>query len=216
MRDLTLGESDPQHPRHQPGPHRQTPVRLATGRSISGWTCSASIWAGSPVRQHPRPARRSDKCPRASRRPLDTCARRHRVRSSAGRRDRDRLGDQTHPDRPLHGQTRPGHDRRPNLTTRPRLPRHQSQTRAVLPDVPEGPAGQTDQRYRGLRSEIHPPQTTRAKLRGDFIKRAQEKRRTSPSTGCTSNSMTRPSAPCSARTRSRASMSGWNALIASM
>ena len=53
-----------------------------------------------------------------------------------------------------------------------------------------------------------PPQTTRAKLRGEFIRRAQARGATSPSAGCTSSSMTRPSGPCCARTRSVRPMSG--------
>ena len=61
-----------------------------------------------------------------------------------------------------------------------------------------------------------PPQTTRARLRGEFIRRAQERRRTSPSTGCTSSSTTRRSARSCARTRSAGVDERVEKLIASM
>ena len=61
---------------------------------------------------------------------------------------------------------------------RPRLPRHQPPARAVLPAAaaragrPGSPATSRSSRPRRC-----PPQTTRAKLRGDFIRAAQEHRR---------------------------------------
>ena len=62
-----------------------------------------------------------------------------------------------------------------------------------------------------------PPQTTRARLRGEFIKpRAGQAAATSPSTGCTSSSTTRPSAPCCARTPSAPSTSGSTSSCQSM
>ena len=55
----------------------------------------------------------------------------------------------------------------------------------------------------------HPPETTRARLRGEFIKRAKERKRTTPSTGFISSSTIRPSGPFCARTRSRRTTSVW-------
>jgi FKBP-type peptidyl-prolyl cis-trans isomerase len=50
-------------------------------------------------------------------------------------------------------------------------------------------------------------------LRGEFIRRAQERAATSPSTGCTSSSTTRRSARCCARTRSARTTSGWKGQV---
>ena len=61
---------------------------------------------------------------------------------------------------------------------RPRLPRHLARPRAVLP------AAAARARSSGSASDLEifqaksvPPQTTRARLRGEFIRRAQERRR---------------------------------------
>ncbi len=54
-----------------------------------------------------------------------------------------------------------------------------------------------------------PPQTTRARLRGDFIRRRRSSAATSPSTGSTSSSTTRRSGPCCARTPSGLWTTGW-------
>ncbi len=56
-----------------------------------------------------------------------------------------------------------------------------------------------------------PPQTTRARLRASSSARPRSGGATSPSTGCTSSSTTRPSAPSCARTRSVRTTSGCSA-----
>ena len=93
-------------------------------------------------------------------------------------RDRDRLGDQVPADRALQRQARPGAVVAAGRPARPRLPRHHPRARPVLP----APAARA--RSSGSRSDLEifeaksvPPQTTRAKLRGDFIRAAQEQRR---------------------------------------
>ena len=60
---------------------------------------------------------------------------------------------------------------------RPRLPRRQPQPRSLLPAraARQGRAGHHDLAI--FEAKSVPPQTTRARLRGEFIKRAQEKRR---------------------------------------
>ena len=91
---------------------------------------------------------------------------------------RDRLGDQAPADRALPGQARPRAVQPADRPDRPRLPRHPSAPRPLLPDAER--AGQIER----VTSDIEifeaksvPPQTTRAKLRGEFVRRAQERRR---------------------------------------
>ena len=61
---------------------------------------------------------------------------------------------------------------------RPGLPRHHPQPRAVLPAGAARRGGPGDAATSDVfEAKTLPPQTTRARLRGEFIKRAQERRR---------------------------------------
>ena len=101
-----------------------------------------------------------------------------RHRRPVADRPRDRLGHQVPADRALPGQARPAAVLAPGRPARPRLPRHPPRPRAVLPAA-SGRARSTGSppTWRSSRRKNVPPQTTRARLRGEFIRRAQEKRR---------------------------------------
>jgi len=90
---------------------------------------------------------------------------------------RDRLGDQVPADRALPGQARPAAFFAARRPARPRLPRRAPRPGPVLPAAAERRGGPGDHRPEDLRGQVHPAQTTRAKLRGEFIRRAQDKRR---------------------------------------
>ena len=96
----------------------------------------------------------------------------------SGRRARDRLGDQAAADRALPGPARPGAVAPADRPDGPRLPRPAPQPR------PLRAAGAQEARSTGSATDLEifeaketPPQTTRARLRGEFIRHAQEKRR---------------------------------------
>jgi hypothetical protein len=131
----------------------------------------------------------------------------HRERPAEAR-PRGRLGDQV----PLIEAFRARHDlplgHAAGAAARPAVPRHLPRPQPVLQAAGprDGRADVHRRRHRGR--DRDPPQTTRARLRGEFIKRPRSASATTPSTGCTSSSTTRPSAPCSARTRSRVATSG--------
>ena len=74
-------------------------------------------------------------------------------------------------------QARPAAGPPAGRPARPRLPRHPPRPRALLParEARRGRPG--DQRPAIFEAKSVPPQTTRARLRGEFIRRAQERRR---------------------------------------
>ena len=89
----------------------------------------------------------------------------------------DRLGDQVPADRALPGQARPAAVVAAGRAARPGLPRRAPRPGPVLPaGAPRGGrAGRRDLDI--FEAKSVPPQTTRARLRGEFIRRAQERRR---------------------------------------
>ena len=81
-----------------------------------------------------------------------------------------KLSTATAPARPPAG---PPADR----AARPRLPRHPAQPRALLPPGEAGRRRAGHHRPKVFPAKSIPPQTTRARLRGEFIRKAQERRR---------------------------------------
>ena len=90
---------------------------------------------------------------------------------------RDRLGDQAPADRAVPGQARPAAVLAAGGPARPRVPRHPPQARAVLPAGRQGAGRAGERRHRGVRGHRRAAADHRAKLRGDFVRRAQERRR---------------------------------------
>ena len=138
---------DPGGVLHQ-GARLRRPPRARRGRRQAG---------ARPLGAHP--GRRRDRRPRLGRQPRSTGSIKHRLieRYSA-----------KHDLRAVLAAGRPA---------RPRLPRHLARPRPVLPAAAarRGRAGRPDLEI--FQAKSVPPQTTRAKLRGEFIRRAQERRR---------------------------------------
>ena len=89
----------------------------------------------------------------------------------------DRLGHQVPADRAVPGQARPAAVLAAGGPARPRLPRRAPRPRPVLPAA-AARRGRADCRDLDIfEAKSIPPQTTRARLRGEFIRRAQERRR---------------------------------------
>ena len=89
-----------------------------------------------------------------------------------------RLGHQAADDRALHGQARPAARVAPRRAARPGLPRREPRPRPLLPAWRRaGRSSASCTRREVNRAMREPPQTTRAKLRGDFIRQAKAKRR---------------------------------------
>ncbi len=187
-------------------------VRLANGREASR--------AGDPAGV-PRP-RRSDFAERRGGRPgrasgCSSCgsARLDAIETRRPRpgRPRDRLGHQVPADRavPRPSTTLPMSPPagRPD---RPRLPRHPPAAAASTTCWSDAARSSrvVPATWTIFEAEEPSPQTTRARLRGEFIRRRpRSSAATSPSTGCTSSSTTRRSARCCARTRSARTTTGW-------
>ena len=118
----------------------------------------------------------------ADRRGRSTCGSAPSRRSSPSDlepgRARDRLGDQVQADRALPRPARPAAEPPADRPARPRLPRHPPRPRALLParEARRGRPGRPTT-CAIFEAKSVPPQTTRARLRGEFIKRAQERRR---------------------------------------
>ena len=100
-----------------------------------------------------------------------------RERRPRARRDRDRLGDQVQADRALQRQARPaavvaaGRPARPATTTSPASAACSTCCRAA------GWSSGCARDIEIVQAKSVPPQTTRARLRGEFIRRAKERRR---------------------------------------
>ena len=174
MRDMTPGEPDPGHPRGQPRHHR--PAQGPAGHRPGGQR------AGDPAGV-PRQGRRVRRAPR--RRPDRQAGDRAVGPGAQGGRERrpDPVSREIdwvtklQADRAVPGQARPAAVAPAGRPARPRLPRHPPRPRPLRPD---GAARQVDRIANDLEifeAKEMPPQTTRARLRGEFIRHAQEKRR---------------------------------------
>ena len=110
-------------------------------------------------------------------RPVGAGAQGRRVRRPRPGRPRDRLGHQVEADRALPRQARPPAGPPADRPARPRLPRHPPRPRALLPARARGAVARVTTDLKIFEAKSVPPQTTRARLRGEFIRRAQERRR---------------------------------------
>ena len=145
----------------------------------------------------------------AGARPVGAHAQGGRVRRLRARGARDRLGHQVEAHRALPLPAGPAAEPPAHRPAGPRLPRHPSRARSVLP---AGEARRRQPRHRRparLRGQVratadHPGPAARASSSGG----PRSVDATSPSTGCTSSSTTRRSAPCCARTPSGRTTSG--------
>jgi FKBP-type peptidyl-prolyl cis-trans isomerase len=97
--------------------------------------------------------------------------------TTSARRHRDRLGHQVPPARRLRDPQRTCPSTTRAGPTRPRLPRHHRSRGLFYLLQRRGRAARVVSDPEVFSAKVNPPQTTRAKLRGDFIRAAQEKRR---------------------------------------
>ena len=115
---------------------------------------------------------------------------------------RARLGDEVQADPGLPRPARPPAGSSARRAVGSRVPRRPSRPRLVL-----HARARRSRRAHGHRAarracDRRAPQTTRARLRAEFIKEAKRAAATTPWTGCTSSSTTRLSGRCCARTPS--------------
>ena len=149
-------------------------VRLANGREASAleiqgeYLNRALKYAETPRAQ---PAR--DQGPRD----VGALPHHHRERSAQAR-PRGRLGDQAQPDRALPRTRRPAPQPPTGGAARPAVPRRQPRPRASSTRCrPAGWSSACATTPTSTRPWTIPPQTTRARLRGEFIRRAKERKR---------------------------------------
>ena len=148
----------------------------------------------------------------AGHRPLGPGPRRHRVGRPRRHRHRDRLGHQAPPHRALPRPSTdspsptPGSSRSTSPTTTSTAGAGCSTCSSGTVERPASPPTSRSSRRRSARRRRREPSCA-ATSSGPPRRTAA----TSPSTGCTSSSTTRPSAPCCARTRSGPWTSGSSA-----
>ena len=168
-------EPDPGDPRDLARPHRHpNGAARRRPRRVRARDPARVLQPGRRVHRAQRQRRRD----RPGRRTVGTHARRGREERPVADRPRDRLGDEADPDRAL-----------PRRAPADRCPRRGSPSSTWPITTSSAAAGCTTCcRPRGAVERVAtdlaifeaksvPPQTTRAKLRGDFIRRAQERRR---------------------------------------
>ena len=202
------GEPDPGDPGDQPRHDRHAPGQLANGRTVTAVDLQEEYLA----RVKDFVAAEVDADPRgqAGARPVGARAARAAHRRPVAGGPRARLGHQVPAHRAVPRQARPRDVRRAGRPAGPGVPRHLPHRGPVQP-ARRARAGRAGRRPTS-RSSRRPP--SRRRPRGPSCAATSCARRRRPgattrSTGCTSSSTTRPSAPSCARTRSAASTSGW-------
>ena len=151
-------------------------VRLANGRELSALQIQQEYYERAHVVRRARGDDRAD--PEAGPRPVGPDARRRGVRRPVARRHRDRL-DHEVPAHHAATSRRTGCRSRDPRVLQLDLAYHDINRRRGLFYLLQrrGLAARVCTDIETFHAKVRPPQTTRAKLRGDFIRAAQEHRR---------------------------------------